>query len=178
MYQFCYLEVAMRQYDFILEINDYLATHPKASIVNLGCGLYNMTRFCNKDSYIYNIDFKDVIELRNELLPCGEREENIACNLLDFSWFNRINKTNGVIFIASGVFYYFLKDDVKKLIAEMAKYFKNSRIVFDSANKRAVKLMLKTLIKEAEIKDVNAYFYLSNSNKELGNISDNISVSS
>ncbi len=38
--------------------------------------------------------------------------------------------------------------------------------------------MLKTLIKEAEIKDVNAYFYLSNSNKELGNISDNISVSS
>ena len=34
MYQFCYLEVAMRQYDFILEINDYLATHPKASIVN------------------------------------------------------------------------------------------------------------------------------------------------
>ncbi len=79
MYQFGYLEIAMRQYDFILEINDYLATHPKASIVNLGCGLDNMTRrFCNKDSYIYNIDFKDVIELRNELLSCGEREENIA----------------------------------------------------------------------------------------------------
>ncbi len=57
----------------------------------------------------------------------------------------------------------------------MAKYFKNSRIVFDSANKRALKLMLKTWIKEAEIKDVNAYFYF---NKELGNISDNISVSS
>lgn len=60
----------------------------------------------------------------------------------------------------------------------MAKYFKNSRIVFDSANKRALKLMLKIWIKEAEIKDVNAYFYFSNSNKELGNISDNISVSS
>ena len=72
MYQFGYLEVAMRQYDFIWGINDYLATHSKASIDNM------TRRFCNKDSYIYNIDFKDVIELRNELLPCGESEENIA----------------------------------------------------------------------------------------------------
>lgn len=33
------LEVAQRQYDLRCEIEDYLKTHPKAAVVNLGCGL-------------------------------------------------------------------------------------------------------------------------------------------
>jgi len=50
--------------------------------------------------------------------------------------------------------------------------------VFDAANKKAVRLMLKTWIKSAKIQDVNAYFSLSNAKKELGVIHPNIQVSS
>lgn len=42
MYQFGALEGAMREKDMLWEIADYLKTHPKAAVVNLGCGL-NMT---------------------------------------------------------------------------------------------------------------------------------------
>ena len=62
------------------------------------------------------------------------------------------------MFYAAGVFYYFLKEQVKALVQKMAGAFPGSVLVFDAANEKAVKLMLKTWIKDAEIKDVGAYF--------------------
>ena len=38
-YQFGALEVAMRETDLMAEMKDYLTAHPKATLVNLGCGL-------------------------------------------------------------------------------------------------------------------------------------------
>lgn len=72
------LEVAMRQNDLAYEVRHYLKTHPTAAVVNLGCGLDCTGRACdNGKCRIYNLDFPDVIAIRNELLPAREREANI-----------------------------------------------------------------------------------------------------
>lgn len=179
MQRFGFLEVAMRQNDIAWEIRDYLNTHPNAAVVNLGCGLDNTGKFCDNGSCkIYNLDFPDVIAVRNELLPLGEREENVPCNLNDTEWFNRIDSSGGAVFFASGVFYYFLSVQVKTLVCAMSKAFPNGRLVFDAAGKTAVKLIAKTWLKTAEIKDVNAYFAVSDAKKELSLWNDNMSVSS
>ena len=159
------LEVAQRQYDLAWEVRDYLTNHPNASVVNLGCGLDDTFRKCdNGSSHGFNIDMPDVIKVRNELLPEGEREENLACDLNDFSWMDKITETNpvenGAVFFASGVFYYFKTEEVKKLVCEMAEKFSDSILVFDSCNQRGAKLMTKTWLKEAGIKDVSAFFSL------------------
>lgn len=60
----------------------------------------------------------------------------------------------------------------------MAKAFPCGRLVFDAANKAAVKLMLKTWIKDAKIQDVGAYFAVSDAKAELSAWSPSISVSS
>lgn len=179
MQRFGFLEVAMRQNDLAFEVRDYLKTHPGAAVVNLGCGLDNTGRTCDNGlCKIYNIDFPDVIAVRNELLPAGEREENIGCDLNDISWFDKIDSTGGAVFFAAGVFYYFLRDQVKALISAMANAFPQGKLVFDAANKKAVKLMLKTWIKNAEIKDVGAYFSVADSKKELLGWSSKMKVSS
>ena len=49
----------------------------------------------------------------------------------------------------------------------MSQAFPGGRLVFDAANKKAVKLMLKTWIKSAKIQDVGAYFSVSDAKKEL-----------
>lgn len=104
MYRFGFLEVAMRQNDLAYEIKDYLKTHPNAAVVNLGCGLDDTGRKCdNGTCKIYNLDFADVINVRNELLPAGEREENVACDINDTLWFKKIDGSNGAVFFASGV---------------------------------------------------------------------------
>lgn len=176
--QFGFLEVAMRQNDLAWEVRDYLKQHPKAAVVNLGCGLDATGRNCDNGSCkIYNLDFPDVIAVRNQLLPAGEREENIACDLNDTSWFEKIDAKDGAVFYAAGVFYYFLKEQVKALIEAMAKAFPGGRLVFDAAGKSAVKMMLKTWIKDAEIQNVGAYFSVENAKQEISTWGENLQVS-
>ncbi len=69
MQRFGFLEAAMRQNDLAFEVRDYLKSHPKAAVVNLGCGLDSTGRNCDNGSCrIYNLDFPDVIAVRKELL--------------------------------------------------------------------------------------------------------------
>ena len=73
MQRFGALEVAMRQNDLAFEVQAYLKKHPCAAVVNLGCGLDNTGRACdNGRCKIYNLDFPDVIALRQQLLPQGD----------------------------------------------------------------------------------------------------------
>lgn len=162
------LEVAQRQYDLMCEVREYLKDHPRAAVVNLGCGLD--ATFRQVDNGLcrgYNLDFPDVIKIRNDLLPAGEREKNIPCDLNNTSWFNEIDGTEGAVFFAAGVFYYFETEDAVGLFDKMAEHFPDGVLVFDTCNKRGVKLMLKTWIKEANIKDVGAYFAVKDAEKEL-----------
>lgn len=177
--QFGFLEVAMRQNDLAWEVRDYLKKHPKAAVVNLGCGLDDTGRNCdNGRCKLYNLDFPDVIAVRDALLPAGEREENIPCDLNDYSWFDRIDASEGAVFFAAGVFYYFLTEQFQTLVQAMAQAFPGGRLVFDAAGKAAVKMMLKTWIRDAEIQDVGAYFSVSDARRELSPWAPGLQVSS
>ena len=179
MQQFGFLEAAMRQNDLAIEVRDYLSSHPEAAVVNLGCGLDNTGRSCdNGRCRLYNLDFPGVIAVRDALLPAGDREENIPCDLNDFSWMEKIDGSKGAVFFAAGVFYYFHNDQVKALVQAMAAAFPDGKLVFDAAGKSAVKLMLKTWIKTAKIQDVGAYFAVSDPKAELSPWSEALQVSS
>ena len=179
MQRFGSLEVAMRQYDLAFEVRDYLKNHPNAAVVNLGCGLDSTGKACDNGSCkIYNLDFPDVIAVRNELLPAGDREQNIPCDLNDTAWFSQIDATGGAIFFASGVFYYFLTEQVKALVQPMADAFPGGVLAFDAANRTAVKMIAKTWLKSAKIQDVGAYFAVSDAPKEIGAWDSRLQVTS
>lgn len=167
-HQFGALEVAMRENDLMYELRDYLATHPRATLVNLGCGLDQTAENCDNGlCRIVNIDLPDVIAVRNELLPESERVTNLACDLNDTAWFDEIDASNGVCFMAAGVFYYFKTEEIKRLFNAMARRFPGGRLVFDTANRRAVKIMLKTWVKEAGITSISDYFSVDDAGKDL-----------
>ena len=179
MQRFGALEVAMRQNDLAFEVRAYLKTHPCAAVVNLGCGLDSTGRSCDNGSCkIYNLDFPDVIAVRNQLLPAGDREENIPCNLNDTEWFTKIDASEGAIFFASGVFYYFLTEQVRTLVQAMADSFPGGVLVFDAANRTAVKMIAKTWLKSAKIQDVGAYFAVSDAKSELSPWDSRLQVTS
>ncbi|MCR5322747.1 MAG: class I SAM-dependent methyltransferase [Lachnospiraceae bacterium] len=163
------LEVAQRQYDIACEVRDYLKKHPRAAVVNLGCGLDDTFHKCDNGTCRgYNIDMPDVIAVRNELLPAGDREENLGSDLNDESWMNEIAAGNGAIFYATGVFYYFKTEDVRMLLSKLAKRFPGAVIVFDACNRRGAKMMTKTWLKEAGISDVKAFFSLESAHELEG----------
>ena len=180
MQRFGSLEVAMRQNDLAFEVRDYLKSHPNAAVVNLGCGLDSTGKSCDNGSCkIYNLDFPDVIAVRNELLPTREREKNIPCDLNNTEWFAKIDPSGGAVFFASGVFYYFLTEQVKTLVQKMADdAFPGGVLVFDAANRAAVKMIAKTWLKSAKIMDVGAYFAVSDAKSELSPWDSRLQVSS
>ena len=174
------LEVAMRQSDLAWEVRDYLARYPRAAVVNLGCGLDQTGRACDNGACrIYNIDLPEVIAVREQLIPAGEREQNLSADLNDLTWCDAIRAdVDGAVFFAAGVFYYFQTEQVRKLCAALAERFPGGRLVFHAAGPAAVKLMLKTWIKQADIRDVSAYFSVRDAAKELGVWSNRIAVTS
>ena len=179
MQRFGSLEVAMRQNDLAFEVLDYLKGHPNAAVVNLGCGLDSTGKACDNGSCkIYNLDFPDVIAVRNELLPAGDREQNIPCDLNDTAWFSEVDTSGGAVFFASGVFYYFLTEQVRALVQAMAGAFPGGLLVFDAANRTAVKMIAKTWLKSAKIQDVGTYFAVSDAPKEIGPWDSRLQVSS
>lgn len=178
-YRFGVLEGAMRQYDMAIEVRDYLKSHPEASVVNLGCGLDHTAENCdNGKCHIYNIDLPDVIEVRNTIdPPANERVLNIPCDLKNTEWMKRIDTSKGVIMLAAGVFYYFQKSEMQKLVSAMGSYFPSgSVLVFDIANKKAVKLMLKTYLKDIDFD--YELFYVEDGGKEINSWMGKGSVSS
>ena len=152
---------ATRQYDMASACRAYLKAHPNACVVNLGCGLDTTFRQVdNGKAKGYNLDFPDTIAIRNKLLGTREREFNIACDLNDISWYDQIDfrPEDGIVFFASGVFYYFKMTDAEKLFAAMAEHFPGGKLVFDATKKKGLKSMLKTWLKGFEMKDINVYF--------------------
>ncbi len=109
-----------------------------------------------------------MIRVRNELLPPGEREENVAFDLNDPAWMDRIDGSDGAVFFAAGVFYYFRTEDVRTLFSAMAERFPGAVLVFDSCNGRGAGLMRKTWLKEAGITDVGAFFSLEDESELRG----------
>ena len=162
------LEVATRQKAFMYEAELYLKKHPKAAIVNLGCGLDSTAEnLDNETCKIYNIDMPDVIEIRNELIKPYDRVKNIKADLNDLSWFDEIDDSDGAFFFASGVFYYFTLAQMQNLVNAMAKRFKGGELVFDIAGKRAVKMAVKTWIKSIGIENVGTSFYVGDIKKDI-----------
>lgn len=144
-WRFGALEAAMRHLDMQWEIRDYLATHPQAAVVNMGCGLDQTGRACDNGAcLIYNVDMPDIIAAREELSPAGEREANIASDLNDFGWMDAMDGSKGAVFFAAGVFHYFTEAQVRALLNELARRFPGSRVVFDTVGKLGKRLMRRT----------------------------------
>jgi O-methyltransferase involved in polyketide biosynthesis len=167
------LAAATRQAALVWEIRDYLKDHPKALVVNLGCGLDTAGHQADNGTCRFaNVDFPNVIELREQLIPSTEREKNIDADLNDFSWFEQIGfrPEEGVVFIASGVFLYFKKEDVRRLFVAMAERFPGGRIAFDGQNQKGKDVDLKAL--KASGIDISTNFALDKPEEELKSWSD------
>ena len=112
----------------------------------------------------------DIVFVRSN----GNKELVGRCMLID----NKADKVTYSVFFASGVFYYFLTEQVRELVQGMADAFPGGVLVFDAANRTAVKMIAKTWLKSAKIKDVGAYFAVSDAKSELSPWDSRLQVSS
>jgi len=122
----------------------FLANHPQATVINLGGGL--CTRFFRIDNgevNWYEVDFPEVIELKEKLVEQSNRYHLIASSILEPNWIEQINPdVNQPLFLVmEGVSMYLSEEENKALFSKiqtmLAPKFAPITMVFDVLSKQA-----------------------------------------
>ena len=156
-------------------LKNYLKSHPNATIVNIGCGLdTTFSRVDNGKLRWYNLDLPEAIAYRQSLLPDAPRSTCIPKSFFDLSWFDDVafSPEDGIAFVAGGVFYFFQEEELRQVIAAMAKRFPGGELCFDAQSKLAVNFSNR-MVKKAGNQGAAMYFYV-NQAKALRDWSPNV----
>jgi O-methyltransferase involved in polyketide biosynthesis len=138
-------DLALRALAFDKAARDYLAAHPKATVVALGEGM--QTSFWRLDAdgvghefQWLTVDLPPIIELRQQLLPESPRISTCTQSVLDFSWMDRVDPTHGVFVTAEGLLPYLQPAEALELIERCARRFPGGQMMFDLPPKSQARL--------------------------------------
>lgn len=139
---------ALRQDMLVWAARRYLRQYPEAVVVNLGCGLdASFSKADNGRCRWVNLDLPEVINLREKLLPCRQREYSLAGNGADVSWMDQMEAGRGLFVVSGGAFYYFQPEQVRNLFRALAERFPGGGICFDCQSSKALRQARKTVRK-------------------------------
>lgn len=133
---FSRVAVILKSREFDRFAKDFLARHPDAVVVHIGCGLD--TRFERVDNgrvEWYDLDLPEVIEIRRKLAGGeGARHHYLAYSVLDHAWLKEMDayRQRPVLFLAEGVFEYLKEAQVKWLVLTIKEHFPGAELVFDA----------------------------------------------
>lgn len=119
----------------------YLAAHPRAAIVDLGCGLDTLPRRLGSGgNRRYYVDLPDVIALRERLLPPQATEEYIPADLRCPDFLDRIGAEHGAVFLMGGLLCHLEDMEWRALLSELASRFAMCMAAFDGIGRVALSL--------------------------------------
>lgn len=137
---------SMRACRFDQYARDFMKLHPRAMIVDIGCGLD--TRFYRLDDGHINwlgIDVPEVIDLRRQYLPDSERCQTDPGSFFELGWIDLVEQSGRpVIFLAEGVLPYFTEAEIKPALMALVSHFPGGELVFDAFTSLSVKIHNRT----------------------------------
>jgi O-methyltransferase involved in polyketide biosynthesis len=133
--------IATRAATFDLLTSRYLADHPDATVLHVGCGMDSRVFRVDPPATVrwFDVDYPDVIELRRRLFP-----ERGACRLIgaaleDLRWLDEVPRDRPGLLIAEGVLHYLSEAEVKALLNAVVAHFTGGQMIFDICNPWIVK---------------------------------------
>ena len=120
--------------------NKYISKNPNLTIIHLGCGFDSRClRVNNNFNVWYDIDYESVIELRKEFYETNSKYKMIGSSVLDYNWLSEINASKNILIIAEGLTMYLEQEEIKELLYQINKRFKNVYLIFDAYTNKGVK---------------------------------------
>ena len=133
--------IATRAATFDLLTNRYLADHPEATVLHVGCGMDSRVFRVDPPASVqwFDVDYPDVIDLRRQLF--GERDAYhlIGAPLSDLRWLDQVPRDRPGLLVAEGVLHYLSATEVKALLNAVVAHFPSGQMVFDICNSLIVK---------------------------------------
>lgn len=131
-------------------IRGFIARHPGATVVNIGCGLdTTFERIDNGYIRWFDLDLPDTIELRRKFIKETGRRKFIVSSFLDEDWLKKLVVADNILFVSAGVFYYFEEKQIQSFFQRVADLFPGCEMVFDASTPIGIKMANKMVIKNA-----------------------------
>lgn len=134
--------IATRAATFDLLTARYLAEHPEATVLHVGCGMDSRVFRVAPPAGVqwFDVDYPDVIDLRRRLFP--ERDaayHPVGAQLDDLRWLDEVPRGQPGLLLAEGVLHYLSETEVKALLNAVVAHLPAGQIVFDICNSFIVK---------------------------------------
>ncbi|WP_086668096.1 class I SAM-dependent methyltransferase [Lentzea kentuckyensis] len=112
----------------------FLASHPDAVVLHLGCGLDARVHRVDPPATVdwYDLDYPTIIELRQRFLPPREHYTMIGSSVTDLTWLDRIPRGRPVLMIAEGLVPYLTETDFRRLLTSVVDAFPTGQTQFDT----------------------------------------------
>lgn len=131
--------VRTAQYD--IWVREFIAAHPECTVVHLGCGLdCRVFRIDpGPDVRWYDVDFPQVIALREQIYPTRPNYQLIATPATEPNWLDQIPADRPTLLIAEGISMYLTEDEGISLLRRFIDRFGTGELQIDFFNWLAIK---------------------------------------
>lgn len=133
--------VTTRTAHFDAWTNQFLAAHPHAVVLHVGCGLDS--RFFRlqpgPDVEWYDVDYPDVAALRTQLYPAAEHCHIVAASVTDPGWLADIPADRPALMLGEGLTMYLTEQDGMALLRRIVERFPSGELQFDAFNRLGIK---------------------------------------
>lgn len=137
------IAIAMRAYLLDRWTAAFLDRHANATVVHLGCGLDSRVFRLDPRPSVrwFDVDFPDVVALRQRLYPCRENYAMIAASITSENWLCQCPADRPAMIVAEGVLPYLEQDQVPLLLRRLVDHFASGEIAFDAYSRLMIWLL-------------------------------------
>jgi len=115
-------------------VKRFLSGNKNNVALHLGCGLDSRYyRIKNNDVEWYDIDFKEVINIRQHFFKENGKYHMIASSVTECEWMEKIpQEKDHYIIVAEGLFMYLKENEIKELLNRLKDRIDNYTLIFDA----------------------------------------------
>lgn len=133
--------VAIRSAHFDHWVRQFLAVHPRCTVLHLGCGLDARVFRLDPgpDVQWYDVDHPEVIALRAQVYPERGHTYAVAASVTDPGWLTAVPADLPVLMIGEGLTMYLTRADGLALLRRIVTKFPSGELQFDAFNRTGIR---------------------------------------
>lgn len=112
-------------------VRAFVAAHPSAVVLDLGCGLDTRVLRCDPPDGVdwYDVDFPDVVDLRPRFLP--DRSLRLGADLTTPGWLDPLPRDRPAMIVAEGLLPFLPGDTFRRLARELTAHFETGELALN-----------------------------------------------
>lgn len=144
--------VALRARQLDRWVAEFIADHPDAVVLHLGCGLDSRVNRIDPPPTVrwYDVDYPSVIDVRRRVCVSHAAAEPIGTSVTDAGWLDAVPADGPGLVIGEGLFMYLAEADGKRLIRRVTEHFPAGETVFDAFSRMWIRMERLNRLIQAE----------------------------